>query len=135
MCPFQKYIQQSCMLSKIENLLKFFMVNWNAKCCMMIFNIYFSFFSSLCQRQCGLLASVVCCLSSVNFSHFNLLKPISQMNWKLVGSFYGRSCLKSARFVMIHYQTWPPQAILVSDWPIFKNLLLWNHLAKWTETW
>jgi hypothetical protein len=24
---------------------------------------------------------------------------------------------------MIHYQTWPPQAILVSDWPIFKNLL------------
>jgi hypothetical protein len=20
---------------------------------------------------------------------------------------------------MIHYQTWPPQAILVSDWPIF----------------
>jgi hypothetical protein len=25
---------------------------------------------------------------------------------------------------MIHYQTWPPQAILVSDWPIFKNLFL-----------
>jgi hypothetical protein len=22
---------------------------------------------------------------------------------------------------MIHYQTWPPQAIFVSDWPIFKN--------------
>ena len=32
--------------------------------------------------------------------------------------------LKSAHFVMIHYQTWPPQEILVSDWPIFKNLLL-----------
>jgi hypothetical protein len=30
---------------------------------------------------------------------------------------------------MIHYQTWPPQAILVSDWPIFKNLFL-NRLAK-----
>jgi len=29
--------------------------------------------------------------------------------------------------VMIHYQTWPPQAIIVSDWPIFKNLLLWNR--------
>jgi hypothetical protein len=27
------------------------------------------------------------------------------------------------------------QAILVSEWPIFKNLLLRNHLAKWTETW
>ena len=32
------------------------------------FNILFS---SSCQRQCGLLASVVCCL--FNFSHFNLL--------------------------------------------------------------
>ena len=29
----------------------------------------------------------------------------------------------------------PPQAILVSDWPIFKNLLLWNRFAKLTETW
>jgi hypothetical protein len=36
----------------------------------------------------------------------------------------GRSSLKSAHFVMIHYQTWPPQAILVSDWPISKYLLL-----------
>jgi hypothetical protein len=35
-----------------------------------------------------------------------------------------RSSLKIAHFVMIHYQTWPPQAILVSDWPIFKNHLL-----------
>jgi hypothetical protein len=26
--------------------------------------------------------------------------------------------LKSAHFVMIHYQTWPPQAILVSDSPL-----------------
>jgi hypothetical protein len=31
--------------------------------------------------------------------------------------------LKSAYFVMIHYQTWLPQAILVSDWLIFKNVL------------
>ena len=27
------------------------------------------------------------------------------------------------------------QAILVSDWSISKNLLLWNSLGKWTETW
>jgi hypothetical protein len=33
--------------------------------------------------------------------------------------FYGMSSLRSAHFVMIHYQTWPTQAILVSDWPIF----------------
>jgi hypothetical protein len=32
--------------------------------------------------------------------------------------------LAKAHFVPIHFQTWPPQAILVSDWPIFKNLLL-----------
>jgi hypothetical protein len=57
------------------------------------------------------------------------------MNWNLVGSIYGRSYLTNAHFVMIHYQTWPPQAILVSDWLIFKDLLLWNHLAKTTETW
>ena len=31
---------------------------------------------------------------------------------------------KSAHFVMIHYQTWLPQEILVSDWPIFLNHLL-----------
>jgi hypothetical protein len=29
------------------------------------------------------------------------------MNWNLVGSIYGRSSLKSAHFVIIHYQTWP----------------------------
>jgi hypothetical protein len=32
--------------------------------------------------------------------------------------------LKSAYFVMIHYQTWPPQAILVSDWPNEPKLVL-----------
>jgi hypothetical protein len=27
--------------------------------------------------------------------------------------------MKNAQFVPIRSQTWPPQAILVSDWPIF----------------
>ena len=40
-----------------------------------------------------------------------------------------------AHFVLIHLQTWPPQAILVSDWSISKNLLLWNCFAKRTEIW
>jgi hypothetical protein len=40
------------------------------------------------------------------------------------GGHVGKSSLKSTHFVMIHYQTWPPQATLVSDWPIFKYLLL-----------
>ena len=70
-----------------------------------------------CQRQYELLPSLgVRRLSSVYFSHFNLL--LSQMNWNSVGSIYGRSSLKSAHFFFIHYQTWPPQAIFVSDWPI-----------------
>jgi hypothetical protein len=57
------------------------------------------------------------------------------MNWSLVGSIYGRSSIMIAHFVPIHLQTWPPQAILVSDWSNSKNLLLWNRMAKWSETW
>ena len=41
------------------------------------------------------------------------------MNRNLVGSIYGRFSIKSANFVPIHEQTWPRQAILVSDWSIF----------------
>ena len=41
------------------------------------------------------------------------------MNRNLVGSIYGRSSIEIANFIPIHLQTWPPQAILVSDWPIF----------------
>ena len=36
------------------------------------------------------------------------------------------SSKKIAYFVQIHEQTWPSQAILVSNWPIFNNLLLRN---------
>jgi hypothetical protein len=34
---------------------------------------------------------------------------------------YGRSSIKIAHFVPIHLQTWPPHAILVSDWLISKK--------------
>jgi hypothetical protein len=36
------------------------------------------------------------------------LKPLGQMNRNLVGSIYGRSCIQSAHFMPIHYQTWTP---------------------------
>jgi hypothetical protein len=36
---------------------------------------------------------------------------------------------------MIHYQTWPPQAILVSDWPIFKKSPPLKPLDQINETW
>jgi hypothetical protein len=66
---------------------------------------------------------------------FSPLKPLSQMNRNLVGSIYGRSSVKITHFVPIRSQTWPPQTILVSDWLISINLLLWNRFAQWTETW
>ena len=40
------------------------------------------------------------------------------MNRNLVGSILGRSSIDIAHFVPIRLQTWPPQAILVSDWLI-----------------
>ena len=43
------------------------------------------------------------------------------MNRNLVGSNYGRSSIINAHFVLIRLQTWPPQAILVSDWLISKK--------------
>jgi hypothetical protein len=48
---------------------------------------------------------------------------------------YWRSSIKIAHFIPIRWQTWSPQTILVSDWPISNNLLLWNCLAKWAELW
>jgi hypothetical protein len=46
------------------------------------------------------------------------LKPLGQMNRKLVGSIYEKSSINIAHFVSIRLQTWPPQAILVSGWSI-----------------
>jgi hypothetical protein len=43
------------------------------------------------------------------------------MNRNLVGSILGMSSIKIANLVPICQQTWPPQAILVSDWFISKK--------------
>jgi hypothetical protein len=39
-----------------------------------------------------------------------------------VGSILGRSSINIANLVPIRQQTWPPQAILVSDWSISKKI-------------
>ena len=58
------------------------------------------------------------------------------MNRNLVGSILGKFSIKITQLVPICYQTWLPQAILVSDWlSSKKNSLLWNCLAIWTKTW
>jgi hypothetical protein len=66
-------------------------------------------------------AIVNSCFWLANFFKSSSLKPLGQMNWNLVGSIYGRSSRKIAHFVPIRWQTWPPQAILVSDWLISKK--------------
>ena len=43
------------------------------------------------------------------------------MELNLVGSIYIRSFIKFPHFVPIRQQTWPWQAILVSDWLIYKK--------------
>jgi hypothetical protein len=51
------------------------------------------------------------------------LKQLYQMNRNLIGSILGRSSIKMAHLVSIRLQTWLPQAILVSDWPLFRGSL------------
>ena len=51
----------------------------------------------------------------------------------LVGSIYGMSSMKIAHFVPIGWQTWPPHAILVSDWSISRKsspLKLLSHMNR-----
>ena len=62
----------------------------------------------------------------------DFLKLLGQMNRNFVGSIYGRSSIKNAHFVPIRLQTWPPQAILVSDLPIF--LIFSSETASPNET-
>jgi hypothetical protein len=59
---------------------------------------------------CHHLVSVVCHPFTFHILIFSENPQPNEL--KLVGSIYGRSSLKSAHFVMIHYQAWSPQAIL-----------------------
>ena len=61
------------------------------------------------------------CFWLANFIKSAPRRPHGQMNWNLVGSIYRRFSIKIAHFVAIRYQTWPPQAILFSDWLISKK--------------
>jgi hypothetical protein len=74
------------------------------------------------------------CFWLADFNKSSPLKPLGQMNRNLVGNIYGRFSLKIAHFVMIRYQTWPPQTILVSDWliskKIFSSVTAWPNESK-----
>jgi hypothetical protein len=75
------------------------------------------------------------CFWLADFIKSSPLKLLSKMNRNLDGSNYGRSSITIAHFISICWQAWSSQTILVSDWPISNNLLLWNCLAKWAELW
>ena len=57
----------------------------------------------------------------LNSKIYSPLKPLGIINRKLAGSIYGRSSMHNAHFVPTQWQTWRPQAILVSDLSISKK--------------
>ena len=62
--------------------------------------------------------------SSVCLLTFHILIFSSETagpNWTKLARKHVRSFIKFAHFVQIRQQTWPPWAILVSDWLIFKK--------------
>ena len=61
------------------------------------------------------------------------LKLPSQMNHILVRSIYGKSSIRNAHFVSIRWQTWPPQAILVSGWLISEQSSPLNPLGQMNQ--
>jgi hypothetical protein len=69
---------------------------------------------SPCQRQSDI-------LPSLGVRRLLTLNPLGQMNRNFVISIYGRSSITIANFVPIRNQTWPPQAIVVSDGSISKK--------------
>ena len=61
------------------------------------------------------------------------LKTPGQMNRNLIGSIRGRSSIKIANLVPIRQQTWPPQAILISDWLISKKSSSLKQLCQMNQ--
>jgi hypothetical protein len=62
------------------------------------------------------------------------LQQLGQMEPNLAVSIYVRSSIKFLHFVPFHQQIWPPRAILVSDWLLFKKIFssetAWQNGAK-----
>ena len=66
---------------------------------------------------------------------FFLWNHLAKWNQTIQGSIYGRSCIKYSSF-----HPWfdnnhghHVEFLILIVW-VFKNLLLWNHLAKWNQT-
>ena len=79
------------------------------------------------------LVGIIYGMSSMKIAHFISMVSKHGYHLNLVGSIYGMSSMKIAHFVPIGWQTWPPHAILVSDWSISKissPLKLLSHMNQ-----
>ena len=93
-----------------------------------------------CSFSSDLLTNMVAignsCFWLADLKKSSSLKPLGQMNQNLVGSIYGMSSIKIAHFIAIRLSnvaTTGNFCFWLVDF--LKNLLLWNSLTKWTETW
>jgi hypothetical protein len=66
----------------------------------------------------------ITCRPSVNLSYFNLLlwNNWTKLNQTWQKASIIRSSIKFLHFVPFRQQIWPPRAILVSDWLLFKKI-------------
>ena len=60
-------------------------------------------------------------LADMEKKSFSSETYMAKWNWNFTGSIYIRSFIKFPHFVPFRQQTWLPQAILVSDWLIWKR--------------
>jgi hypothetical protein len=77
------------------------------------------------------LVGIIYGMSSMKIAHLSQSVSNYGYHQNLVGSIYGMSSMKNAHFIPIGLQTWPPHAILVSDWSITKKcspLKLLSHM-------
>ena len=66
----------------------------------------------------------------------DFLKRFGLLNLYMTGSIYERSFVQSHHFFQIHQQTWPPWAILVSDWLIKQIFMKFpNFIQNCQQTW
>jgi hypothetical protein len=76
-------------------------------------------FGPICSQTC--LPQAILVSDRLISKKSSSLKLLGQMNWNLVWSIYEMFSIMIDHFIPIRSQTWPPQAILVSDWLISKK--------------
>ena len=68
------------------------------------------------------------------FQKSSSIKLLGQIQPNFARMINGWSSTKLPHFVPVEQTKWPPEQILYFDWPIFKNLLLWNYWTEFNQT-